>query len=48
MKDISAAKAADVRSIACSYGYRDANDSPSSWGSDYIIDDLLKVDEIVK
>ena len=48
MKDISAAKAADVRSIACSYGYRDANDSPSSWESDYIIDDLLKVDEIVK
>ena len=48
MKDISAAKAADFRSIACSYGYRNANDSPSSWGSDYIIDDLLMVDEIVK
>ena len=48
MKDVSAANAADFISIACSYGYRDSNDSPSSWESDYIIDDLLKVDEIVK
>ena len=29
MKDILAAKAADFRSIACSYGYRDVNDRPS-------------------
>ena len=48
MKDISAAKAANFRSIACSYGYRDAKDMPSSWESDFVINDLFKVNEIVK
>ena len=48
MKDVSAANAADFISIACSYGYRDSNDSPSSWESDFVINDLFKVNEIVK
>ena len=48
MKDVSAANAADFISIACSFGYRDANDSPSSWKSDFVINDLFKVNEIVK
>ena len=46
-KDISAARAADIRSIACTYGYRDANDDPSSWKSDFLINNIMKVNEIV-
>ena len=46
-KDISAARAADIRSIACTYGYRDPNDDPSSWKSDFLINNIMKVNEIV-
>ena len=46
-KDISAARAADIRSIACTYGYRDENDDPSSWKSDFLINNIMKVNEIV-
>ena len=46
-KDISAARAADIRSIACTYGYRDSNDDPSSWKSDFLINNIMKVNEIV-
>ena len=46
-KDIAAAKAANFRSIACTYGYRDFDDDPSSWKSEFIINDLIRVNEIV-
>ena len=46
-KDITAAIAADIRSIACTYGYRDANDNPTSWKSEFIINNIMTVNEIV-
>ena len=46
-KDVAAAKAANIKSIACSYGYRDVNDKPSSWKAEYVINDLIQVNEIV-
>lgn len=46
-KDIIAAKAADFKSIACSYGYREDSDDPKLWSSDYLIDDLMEISEIV-
>ena len=45
--NIAAAKAANFRSIACTYGYRDFDDDPSSWKSEFIINDLIRVNEIV-
>ena len=46
-KDIAAARAAYCRSIACTYGYRDASDDPSRWDADFLINDLIEVNEIV-
>mgnify|MGYP001189809318 FL=1 len=46
-KDIIAAKAANFKSIACSYGYREDSDDPKLWSSDYLIDDLMEISEIV-
>ena len=46
-KDITSARAADIRSIACTYGYRDANDDPKSWKSEFIINNIMRVNEIV-
>jgi phosphoglycolate phosphatase len=46
-KDVVAAKAANIKSIACSYGYRDVSDKPSSWKAEYVINDLIQVNEIV-
>ena len=46
-KDIAAARAANIRSIACSYGYRDPNDDPSSWKSEFLINNIMMVNEIV-
>jgi len=46
-KDIAAARAAHYRSIACTYGYRDASDDPSKWNAEFLINDLIEVNEIV-
>ncbi len=46
-KDITAARAADIRSIACTYGYKDVNDDPTSWKSEFIINNIMRVNEIV-
>ena len=46
-KDIAAARAANYRSIACKYGYRDASDDPSKWNAEFLINDLIEVNEIV-
>tara|TARA_B100001540_G_C15676658_1_gene582795 strand:- start:204 stop:857 length:654 start_codon:yes stop_codon:yes gene_type:complete len=46
-KDITAARAADIRSIACTYGYREADDDPTSWNSDFVINNIIEVNEIV-
>ena len=46
-KDITAARAADIRSIACTYGYREADDDPTSWESEFVINNIMKVNEIV-
>jgi phosphoglycolate phosphatase len=47
-KDIQAANAANIESIACSYGYRKESDDPGLWNSDYLIDNLIGVIEIVR
>ena len=46
-KDIDAARAANFRSIACTYGYRVADDNPASWVAEFLIDDLIEVNGIV-
>ena len=46
-KDIDAARAAHFRSIACTYGYRVADDNPASWEAEFLIDDLIEVNGIV-
>ena len=46
-KDITAARAADIRSIACTYGYRDSSDDPAFWKSEFIINNIMRVNEIV-
>lgn len=46
-KDIAAARAANYRSIACTYGYRDASDDPSKWNAEFLINDLIEVNKIV-
>ena len=47
-KDIESARAAGIKSIACSYGYRTKNDDPSSWGADYCINRPNEIMEIIK
>ncbi|MAE21179.1 MAG: phosphoglycolate phosphatase [Pseudomonas sp.] len=44
VRDIQAAKAANMRSIAVRFGYLEAEDDPALWGADHLIDtvdDLL-------
>ena len=44
-RDIQTAKNANVKSIACTYGYYESN--PLSWGADYNIDSPIEIKEIL-
>ena len=44
-RDIQTAKNANVKSIACTYGYYESN--PLSWGADYNIDSPIEIIEIL-
>lgn len=44
-RDIQTAKNANVKSIACTYGYYQSN--PLSWGADYNIDSPIEIKEIL-
>ena len=44
-RDIQTAKNANVRSIACTYGYFQSD--PLNWGSDYIIDSPIEIKNIL-
>ena len=44
-RDIQTAKNANVKSIACTYGYYESD--PLSWGADYIIDSLIEIKKIL-
>ena len=45
VRDIQTAKNANVKSIACTYGYYESN--PLSWGADYNIDSPIEIKEIL-
>tara|TARA_Y100000813_G_scaffold198297_1_gene185959 strand:- start:2764 stop:3411 length:648 start_codon:yes stop_codon:yes gene_type:complete len=44
-RDIQTAKNANVKSIACTYGYYESN--PLSWGADYNVDSPIEIKEIL-
>ena len=46
-KDIESAKAAGIRSIACSYGYRMENDHPEKWGADFCVDKPIEILNVI-
>ena len=43
MKDIQSAKSAGIKSIACSYGYRNIEDDPKIWGADYCVNKPIEI-----
>ena len=46
-KDVRAAKAAKISSIACTFGYIEEGDDPEKWYADYLIDQPLEIIKIV-
>ena len=46
-KDVRAAKAAKISSIACTFGYIEEDDDPEKWFADYLIDQPLEMLKIV-
>jgi len=46
-KDVRAAKAAKITSIACTFGYIEEDDDPEKWYADYLIDQPLEMLKIV-
>jgi phosphoglycolate phosphatase len=46
-KDIDAAKAAGISSIACTFGYIEEDDDPEKWYADYVIDQPLEILKIL-
>ena len=46
-KDIQAAKAAGISSIACTFGYSEEDDDPEKWYADYLIDQPLEMLKIL-
>ena len=47
-KDVDAAKAAEISSIACTFGYIEEDDDPEKWYADYVIDQPLEMLKILK
>ncbi len=45
--DIIAAKAANIESVAVTYGYRDPQDNPHNWQADHVIDSLSELIDII-
>ena len=42
-RDIDAGRAANMRTVAVSYGYHAAGDNPANWGADAVIDDIAEL-----
>ena len=46
-KDVDAAKAAGINSIACTYGYITDDAEPKSWNADFYVDHALEILNII-
>jgi phosphoglycolate phosphatase-like HAD superfamily hydrolase len=47
-RDIDAANAAGMLSVAARYGYYDASDSPDNWGADLVIEHPGELDVLLE
>ncbi len=47
-RDIDCAKACGAASVACTYGYIEADDDPAQWQADYIIDDPTQLTTLIR
>ena len=46
-KDVDAAKAAGISSIACTYGYITDDTEPENWNADYYVDHALEIVNVI-
>ena len=46
-KDVDAAKAAGIRSIACTYGYITDETEPKNWNADFYVDHALEILNVI-
>lgn len=46
-RDIDAGRAADMRTVAVRYGYHPADDNPSNWGADAVIDSISELTKLL-
>jgi len=46
-KDVDAAKAAKISSIACTFGYIEEDDDPEKWYADHLIDQPIEILKIL-
>ena len=46
-KDVAAAKAAGISSIACTYGYITDETEPKNWNADFYVDHALEILNVI-
>lgn len=46
-RDIDAGRAADMRTVAVRYGYHPADQNPSNWGADAVIDSITELTKLL-
>lgn len=46
-RDIDAGRAADMRTVAVRYGYHPADENPSNWGADAVIDSISELTKLL-
>ena len=47
-RDIDAGRAANMHTVAVRYGYIAADDNPSNWGADAVIDNLVELETLLE